>query len=50
MEPCAMTRVSILLQPHRTAVANFVPGKFGPFRWNPWTPGSHSRNPSWKTL
>jgi len=27
-----------LLQPHRTVVANFVPGNFGLFRRNPWQP------------
>jgi len=36
MEPCAMIQVSILLQTHRTVVANFVPDKFGLFRRNPW--------------
>jgi len=40
MEPYAMIQVSILLQPHRTVVANFISGKFGLFR----------RNPGWKTL
>jgi len=39
-EPCAMIQVSVLLQLHRTVVANFVPGDFGLFR----------RNPCWKTL
>jgi len=38
VEPYVMTRVSILLQPHRTVVANFVPGNFGLFRPNPWQP------------
>jgi len=31
MEPYAMIQVSILLQPRRTMVANFVPGNFGLF-------------------
>jgi len=35
MEPYAMIQVSILLQPHGTVVANFVPGKLGLFRRNP---------------
>jgi len=54
IEPYAMIQVSTLLQPHRTVVANFVPGNFGLFRRNP--PGSHwrnlmvPRNPGWKTL
>jgi len=34
----AMIQVSILLQQHRTVVANFVPGNFGLFRRNPWKP------------
>jgi len=40
MVPYAMTQVStcILLQTHRTVVANFVPGKIGLFRRNPWQP------------
>jgi len=38
MEPYAMIQVSILLQPHRTVVANFVLRKFGLFRRNPWQP------------
>jgi len=38
MELYVMIRVSILLQPHRTVVANFVPGKCGLFRRNPWQP------------
>jgi len=38
MEPYAMIQVSIMLQPHRTLVANFVPGNFGLFRRNPWQP------------
>ena len=37
-EPYAMIQVSILLQQHRTVVANFVPGEFGLFRRNPWQP------------
>jgi len=36
METCAMIQLSILLQPHRTVVANFVPGNFGLFRRNLW--------------
>jgi len=50
MEPYAMIRLSILLQPHRTVVANFVPGNFGLLLRNS---GSHSRNtevPVRKTL
>ena len=35
-EPYATIQVSVLLQPHRTVVANFVPGYFGLFRPNPW--------------
>jgi len=38
MEPNAMVQVSILLQLHRTVVANFIPGNFGLFRGNPWQP------------
>ena len=38
MEPYAMIEMSILLQQHRNVVANFVPGKFGPFQRNPWQP------------
>jgi len=42
VEPHAMipVQVYILLQLHRTVVANFCPGNFGLFR----------RNPDWKTL
>jgi len=46
MEPYAMLQVSILLQPHRTVVVNFVPGNFDLFRRNPKAPW----NPGWKTL
>jgi len=35
MKPYAMIQVSILQQPHKTVVANFVPGNFGLFRRNP---------------
>jgi len=42
IEPYAMTQVSILLQPHWTAVPNFVPAISACFGG---TPGSHSRNP-----
>jgi len=38
MEVCAMIQVSILQQPHRTVVANFVSGNFGLFPRNPWQP------------
>ena len=38
MEPYAIIQVSILLQPHRTQVANFVPDNFSLFRGNPWQP------------
>jgi len=38
MEPYAMIQVSVLLQRHRTVVANFVPGNFGLFRRKPWRP------------
>jgi len=34
-EPHAMIQVPVLLQPHRTVVANFVPSNFGLFRQNP---------------
>jgi len=34
-EPYAMTQMSVLLQPHGTVVANFVPGNFGLLRRNP---------------
>ena len=36
MEPYPMIQVSILWQPHRTMVANFVSGKFGLFQRNLW--------------
>jgi len=36
VEPCAMIQVSVLLQPHITVVANFFPGNFSLFWWNPW--------------
>jgi len=38
MEPYAMIQVTILLQLHRTVVANFVPGNFGLCRRNHWQP------------
>jgi len=38
MEPYTMIQVSILLQPHRTVIANFVPGNFGLILRNPWKP------------
>jgi len=38
MEPYAMIQVSILLQPHRTVIANFVPDNFGLFRRKPCQP------------
>jgi len=38
MESYAMIQASILLQRHRTVVANFVRGKFCLFRQNPWQP------------
>ena len=38
-----MIQVSILLQPQRTAVANFLPDKFGLFRRNPWQPIAEPR-------
>jgi len=31
------------LQTHKTVVENFVPGKFGLFRWNPWQPFAEPR-------
>jgi len=37
-KPYVMIQVSILVQPHRTVVANFVQGNFGLFRRNPWQP------------
>jgi len=43
MEPYAMIQVSILLQPHRTVVENFVPGNFGLFRGNPRQPLAEPR-------
>jgi len=51
MEPYAMIQVSILLsvktvvllQTHRTVVANFIPGNFCLFRWNPWQPLAEPR-------
>jgi len=33
-----MIQVSQFLQPHRTLVANLVPGKFSLFWQNPWQP------------
>jgi len=48
MEPYAMIQVSILLQPHRTVVASFVPTNFGLFLAEPWQP--LNQNPSWRTL
>jgi len=36
MEPYVRIQVSILLQPHGTVVANFVPGNFGLFWGNSW--------------
>jgi len=38
MEPHAMIQVSILLQPHRTVVTDFLPCKFGLFWRNIWQP------------
>jgi len=38
MELFAMIQLSILLPPHRTVVANFVPGNLGLFRGNPRQP------------
>jgi len=38
MKPYAIIEVSILLQPHRTVIENFVPGNFGLFRRNLWQP------------
>ena len=38
MKPYAIIQVSVLLQPHKTAVANFVSGNFGLFPRNPWQP------------
>jgi len=43
MEPYAMIQVSLLLQPHRIVVVNFVPGNFGPFRRNPLQPFAEPR-------
>jgi len=39
----ATINVSILLQPHKTVIANLVPGNFGLFRRNPWQPLAKSR-------
>jgi len=36
VEPHAMIQVSLLLQPNRTVVANFIPGNFSLFWQNPW--------------
>jgi len=33
---CNDPSIYILLQPHRTVITNFVPGKFGLFQRNPW--------------
>jgi len=33
----------VLLQPHRTVIAKFVPGNFGLFRRNPWQPLAEPR-------
>jgi len=38
IKPYAIIEVSILLQQHRTVIANFVPGNFGLFRRNPRQP------------
>jgi len=38
-----MILASILLQPPRNAVANFVPGNLGLFRRNPWQPLAEPR-------
>jgi len=38
MEPYAMIQVFVLLQLHRTMVANFIPGNFGLFWRNPLQP------------
>jgi len=38
-----MIQESILLQPHRTVVANFAPGNFGLFRRNLWQPRAYAR-------
>jgi len=38
METYAKIKVSTLLQLHRTAVLNFVPGNFGLFQQYPWQP------------
>jgi len=46
MEPYAKIYVSLYLQPHRTVVANFVPGNFGLFQRNPEV----AQKPGWKTL
>jgi len=43
MEPYGMIQVTILLQPHRTVVANFVPGNFDLFRRNLWQPLAEAR-------
>ena len=53
MEPNAMIQLSVLTQPHRTAVANFVQGDFGHFRRNPYQPLAEpwgSTNLVWKAL
>jgi len=43
VEPCVTVKTVILLQPHRTVVANFIPGNFGLFRRNPWQPLAEPR-------
>ena len=43
VEPYVTVKTVILLQPHRTVVANFIPGSFGLFRRNPWQPLAEPR-------
>jgi len=52
-EPYAMIQWSILLQPHRNVVVNFVPGNFSlfpqiPWQWQPLTEPLGSAEPRLK--
>jgi len=49
MDPNTMIQMSVLPQPHRIVVANFVRGNFVLLRWNPWIP-KVPQNHGWKTL
>jgi len=43
MEPYAMIKVAVLLQPHRTVAADFVPGNLGLCRGKPRQPLAEPR-------